>query len=94
MIHKVLIWHVALDCLIKYLLSACHHDSFNIEGSISFERETYTVGEDDGYVEVCIVSFNLTDTIEVEFVSPDTKAVDNPAFGRNDSQLQYMYKFA
>ena len=52
-----------------------------IGGTISFERETYTVKEDNGFVEMCIVSFNLTGIVEVQITSPNSKEVNYPAFG-------------
>ena len=47
------------------------------------------MSEDDCYVEVCIVSFNLTGMIEVEITSPDVKEVDNPAFGMYDIGIEW-----
>ena len=54
--------------------------SFFIEMTISFEKENYTVIEDNGPVQVCINSTDLMGVIEV-VISPIKKGVDNPAAG-------------
>lgn len=42
--------------------------------------DNYTVIENEGFVEVCIVSTDLTGIVDVE-IAPVTKEVDNPAAG-------------
>ena len=73
---------LAIIILYSYI---SHTVSLFTERTISFEKENYTVGEEDGEVEVCINSTDLMGVIEVE-ISPVMKGVDNPAAG------SYIYK--
>ena len=55
--------------------------NIDTDRTISFERETYTVIEDEGPAEVCITSTDLTGIVEV-VIRPLMKAVDAPAAGK------------
>ena len=61
-------WRTTVECLFNFVAL-----------SVSFEMETYTVGESDGSSEVCfLTSTGHADTIEV-VIQPVMKGVDNPA---------------
>ena len=52
-----------------------------IERTVSFESENYTVAEDKGPVEVCIIGKDHIEMVEV-VITPLTKGVNSSAAGK------------